>query len=80
MNRWTHLLLLVPLLLPARIAQAGSIETKERMARMACLSGDFTKGVSLLSELFVDTEDPAYIYSTTVMTCPDPRLMMCVPG
>jgi hypothetical protein len=30
---------------------------------MACLSGDFAKGVSILSELFVDTEDPAYIYN-----------------
>ena len=63
MNRQTCLLLLVPFLLAARVVQAGSIDTKERMARMACLSGDFAKGVAILSELFVDTEDPAYIFN-----------------
>ena len=63
MNRRRCLLLLVPFLLSARAVQAGSVETKERTARLACLSGDFAKGVAILSELFVDTEDPAYIYN-----------------
>jgi tetratricopeptide (TPR) repeat protein len=30
---------------------------------LACLSGDYQKGVTLLSELFVDTGDPAHIYN-----------------
>ena len=30
---------------------------------MACLSGDYAKGVAILSELFVDTKNPAYIYN-----------------
>jgi len=63
MNRRRCLLLLVPFLLTARFAHAGSAENKERTARMACLSGDFAKGVAILSELFVDTKDPAYIYN-----------------
>jgi hypothetical protein len=55
MNRGRLLLLLVPFLLGPRVVQAESIETKERTARMACLSGDYVKGVAILSELFVDT-------------------------
>ena len=30
---------------------------------MACLSGDYTKGVAILSELFVDTKDPTYLFN-----------------
>jgi len=63
MNCRRCLLLLVPFLLSARAVQAGSIENKERTARMACLSGDFAKGVSILSELFVDTKNTVYIYN-----------------
>ena len=63
MNRLRGLILLVSLFLSVRHAQAGSVEYQERTARMACLSGDYVKGVAILSELFVDTEDPAYIYN-----------------
>jgi len=45
-------------------AQAGSRESsKERAARKACLAGDYTAGVSILSDLFLDTKDPTYIYN-----------------
>ena len=30
---------------------------------MACLAGDYTKGVAILSQLFVDSGDPNYIYN-----------------
>lgn len=30
---------------------------------MACLSGDYAKGVAILSELFINTKDPTYIYN-----------------
>jgi hypothetical protein len=63
MKRRKYLLLLVPFLLSARAVRAGSIETKERTARMACLSGDYAKGVAILSELFVDTKLPVYLYN-----------------
>jgi hypothetical protein len=63
MNRHGCLLLLVSLFLSTQPVQAGSVETKERTARVACLSGDFAKGVAILSELFVDTKDSAYIYN-----------------
>jgi tetratricopeptide (TPR) repeat protein len=49
-------------LLPLQ-ARADSIESRERAARMACLSGDYDKGVAILSELFVDTKDKTYIYN-----------------
>lgn len=42
-------------------AVAGDARVRE--ARTACLAGDYTKGVTILSELFVDTRDPTYIYN-----------------
>ena len=44
-------------------AHAASREAQERAARKACLSGDYAKGVSILSGLFVDTKDPAWIFN-----------------
>jgi hypothetical protein len=44
-------------------ARAGDVDDKERTARTACLSGDFAKGVALLSELFVDSKNPTFIYN-----------------
>ena len=63
MNRGRYLLLVVPLFLSARVADAGNADAKERMARTACLSGDYGKGVAILSDLFVSTMDPTYIYN-----------------
>jgi hypothetical protein len=55
------LLLTVTLIAPR--ARAESIESRQRTARTSCLSGDYAKGVAILSELFVDTRDPTYIYN-----------------
>jgi len=66
MNRRRYLLLLVPFLLSAQAVQAGSAESvnaKERRARTACLAGDYTEGVRILSELFVATMDATFIYN-----------------
>jgi outer membrane murein-binding lipoprotein Lpp len=43
--------------------EAASREAKERAARMACLSGDYAKGVAILSELFIGTKDSTYIFN-----------------
>jgi len=51
------------LLLSASAARAGDREDKERAAKKACLSGDFAKGVSLLTDLYVDTNDSTYIFN-----------------
>lgn len=59
----TSCLLLGLALLPVRFAWAESASAKERAARTSCLSGDYTKGVAILSELFVDTKDPTHIYN-----------------
>jgi phage tail protein X len=55
------LLLTVTLITPR--AWAESVESRQRTARTSCLSGDYAKGVAILSELFVDTRDPTYIYN-----------------
>lgn len=44
----------------------GAAETRreqERQARKACLTGDYAKGVAILSDLFIDTKDPTYIFN-----------------
>lgn len=48
----------------ATAAQAApNRHAQERAARKACLSGDYQAGVSILSDLFVDTKDPTYIFN-----------------
>jgi tetratricopeptide (TPR) repeat protein len=50
------------LLLTAGLAWGKDLDRREKTARAACLSGDYTKGVAMLSELFVETEDAVFIY------------------
>ncbi len=58
------LLIAVPLILLATpSAHAAGKESKERAARKACLSGDYAKGVEILSDLFIDTKDANYIFN-----------------
>jgi hypothetical protein len=57
------LALALPLLSFATPAAAQSREDKEREARTACLGGDHAKGAMVLSELFVTTRNPTYIYN-----------------
>ncbi len=47
----------------APATRAASEESKERAARKACLSGNVQKGVEILSDLFVKTEDPVFIFN-----------------
>src|SRR5664279_1617332 len=53
----------VSALIVSRDGQAESYGVKEREARTACLAGDYTLGVRLLSELFVSSKDPGFIYN-----------------
>jgi hypothetical protein len=48
---------------PSAPAWAGRIENQERAARKACLTGDPKRGVDILADLFIDTDDPTYIYN-----------------
>jgi tetratricopeptide (TPR) repeat protein len=41
----------------------AAVKSQERVAKKACLSGDYLKGVSILAELFVDTNDPTYLFN-----------------
>lgn len=54
---------ILPALLCATSANAASWQAQEREARKACLSGNYEKGVSILSDLFVDTKDANYIFN-----------------
>jgi hypothetical protein len=46
---------------PARAAD--KIEAKERKAHVECAAGNYVEGVRLLAELWVATEDTAYLYN-----------------
>jgi hypothetical protein len=38
-------------------------ETQEKMAKKACITGDFRKGVDILGDLYVETNDLTYVYN-----------------
>jgi len=38
-------------------------QAQERAARKACLTGDYTKGVAILSDLFIDSKDATYLFN-----------------
>lgn len=56
-------IIVVSMLLVAAPAAGANRQAQERAARKACLNGDFAKGVDLLTDLFVDTKDPTYIFN-----------------
>jgi hypothetical protein len=56
-------LAVIPWLLTSVSALAASRRAQERAARKACLNGDYAKGVSILSDLFVSTSDPTYLFN-----------------
>jgi hypothetical protein len=60
---WTLGAIVASSLFVAASVHAASRQAQERTARKACLSGDYMKGVSILSDLFVDTHDPTYIFN-----------------
>jgi hypothetical protein len=47
----------------ARPTLGSERKNQEKIARKACLTGDYAKGVSILADLFVETKDPVYIFN-----------------
>ncbi len=54
---------LILVLLSSSPALAASRQTQEKEARKACLNGDFAQGVSILSDLFISTKNPTYLFN-----------------
>ena len=48
---------------PAFAEKRPSNIANEKAAKKACSTGDFIKGVDILADLFVDTNDLAYVYN-----------------
>jgi hypothetical protein len=42
---------------------ANDVKTEAKAAKKACATGDFRKGAEILAGLYVDTDDPTYIYN-----------------
>jgi hypothetical protein len=59
----TMLLLPAALLMLSPLASASSRRDQERLAKMACLAGDPQKGVEILAELYVDTNEIMYLFN-----------------
>lgn len=55
--------LVLSVLLAASPALGSERRVQEKAARKACLTGDYTKGVAILVDLFVETRDPVYIFN-----------------
>jgi tetratricopeptide (TPR) repeat protein len=47
----------------AQAAEADGLDAKKRAAKKACLTGDHAKGVALLAEIYVDTNNPIYLFN-----------------
>ena len=65
MRRWRYLALATASWLSVSpvLAESQDRDAKERAASQACLSGDATRGVAVLSELFLDSGDAIYIFN-----------------
>jgi tetratricopeptide (TPR) repeat protein len=63
MRSWTVLAILSVSLLAGQRALAAKPQAKERAAKKACLSGEYAKGVAILAELYVDTNDSNYLFN-----------------
>lgn len=51
------------LIIPARSQGATNTKAQEKAAKKACAAGDFRKGVELLAELYVETDDSTHIFN-----------------
>jgi hypothetical protein len=63
LNRLSRLPALVLPFLIAHSSFAAPKDAKERAAKAACSTGDYVKGVALLAELYVASDDITYIYN-----------------
>jgi tetratricopeptide (TPR) repeat protein len=64
-SMFTQKLLLVTLSLFVALpgASAANKESQERAAKKACLTGDATKGTDILADLYIDSNDPVYLFN-----------------
>ena len=62
--KWLQIMLAgTVLLLAAPNAIGADVEIKVRAAKRACLVGDIEKGIGILADLYVDTNDATYLFN-----------------
>jgi tetratricopeptide (TPR) repeat protein len=44
-------------------ARAARMDPRERAAKKACMTGDPVRGVAILADLYIDTDDPTYVFN-----------------
>ena len=63
MQLWKILTILTVSLLVSQQAFAARPATPEKQAMKACLSGDYATGVSILTDLYIETRDATFLYN-----------------
>ncbi len=62
-TRYTAAAMLSFVMVVLQASGAAAEEDKAKAAKKACISGDFAKGVELLSDLYVETNDPNFVFN-----------------
>jgi tetratricopeptide (TPR) repeat protein len=62
-NRLFAAAVLLSVLMVHEPARGAAAEDKAKAAKKACIAGDYAKGVELLSDLYVETNDPNYVFN-----------------
>lgn len=63
MLRLKSTIILLSILFVVPVARAAKHDAKERAAKRACLNGEPAKGVQILTDLYIDSNDPTYIFN-----------------
>jgi hypothetical protein len=63
MQKLAMVVMAAALAVPAGGQAAEGTKAREKAAKKACASGDFRKGVEILSDLYVDTDDVTFVYN-----------------
>jgi len=61
--QWLGVLLVALPVLAPTLAAAANKESLERTAKKSCMTGDPTKGVEILADLFIDTGDLTHVFN-----------------
>jgi hypothetical protein len=61
MRKFLYTCLLIPFC--SAPALAADLQTRNRDAKKACLTGDYRKGTEILADLFIETNEPIHIFN-----------------
>ena len=57
------LFVLLPFFVSPAMAKPANRQALEKAAKKACITGDYRKGIDILGDLFVETNDATYVFN-----------------